>query len=177
MLRSFTTLRMTLALLIVSAPLVAQQQQLPPGTHDITMVDSVPLGSAINTPLPEAQRRQFQKYDLPELAGSTQALGSQLIDGALPQPVIDYIAQGAKIQQRISIFQGGLVVIDVRGVAGPMRKRVIITPDALKSYLKAISPAAMAAVRQADLVGPPKDRRAVLRVYSGPHQFTERFFD
>jgi len=162
-------------LFLLSLPLIAQQS--PPPTHDITMVDSVPLGSAMATPLPEAQRKKLEKYDLPELAGSTQALGSQLIEGALPQPLIDYIAQDAKIQQRLSIFQGGLVVIDVRGVAGPMRKRVVLPGDALKSYLKAVSPANIAAVRQSSLRLPPKDRRGVLRIYSGPHEFTERFFD
>src|SRR5437763_1109672 len=91
-------------------------------THDITLVDKVALGGAIATPLPEAERKKLQKYDLPELAGSTQALGSQLIDGTLPRPLVDYIVQDAKVQQRLSIFQGGLVVVDVRSALGPIRK-------------------------------------------------------
>src|SRR5438067_11751015 len=95
---------------IVLRSLFAQEQ---PPTHDITLVDKVPLGGAIATPLPEAERKKLQKYDLPELAGSTQALGSQLIDGTLPRPLVDYIVQDAKVQQRLSIFQGGLVVVDV----------------------------------------------------------------
>src|SRR5437762_9499865 len=116
-----------LPIILLAAPLAAQQP-----THDITMVDKVPLGGAMATPLPEAQRKQLEKYDLPELAGSSQALGSQLINGELPQPLVDYFVRDATIQQRLTIFQGGLVVIDVRGAGGPIRKRVIIPPDALK---------------------------------------------
>ena len=105
-------------------------QQTPP--HDITQVDAAPLGGAIATPLPEAQRKQLMKYEIPELAGSRQALGSQLLNDTLPRPMVDYVVQDAKVQQRISIFQGGLVVVDVRGAGGPIRKRVIIPDDALQ---------------------------------------------
>ena len=141
------------------------------------MVDKAPLGGAISTPLPEAQRKKLEKYDLPELAGSTQALGSQLIAGTLPQPLVDYIVQAATIHQRLSIFEGGLVVVDVRSAAGPIRKRVILPPDALKSYLTTVSPASIASVQQRDLSEPRSDRRGLLRVYSGPHLYNERAFD
>ena len=139
------------------------------------MVDKVPLGGAMATPLPEAQRKQLEKYDLPELAGSSQALGSQLINGELRQPLVDYFARDAKIQQRLSIFEGGLVVIDVRGAGGPIRKRVVIPADALKSYTKAVT--SLSTIRQDGLTPPKQERRAVLRVYNGPHQFSERSFD
>src|SRR6266550_682567 len=155
LLRSFASLRMT-ALLIIATTAAAQQPPPQPPTHDITMVDSVPLGSAISTPLPEAQRKQLEKYDLPELAGSSQALGSQLINGELRQPLVDYFARDAKIQQRLSIFEGGLVVIDVRGSAGPIRKRLILPDDAFKSYVKAVAP--LGTIRQDDLTAPKNDR-------------------
>ncbi|HMC21160.1 MAG TPA: hypothetical protein VKL19_04905 [Thermoanaerobaculia bacterium] len=143
--------------------------------HDITMVDKAPLGGAIATPLLEAQRKQLAKYEIPELVGSRQALGSQLIEGTLPEPLVDYVAQDAKVQQRVSIFQGGLVVVDVRGAGGPIRKKVIIPDDALKNYLRAVS--TIATVRQGELVAPKDNRRALLRVYTARHQFTERMFD
>src|SRR5258708_4475896 len=154
---------------------VAQQPPPQPPTHDITMVDKVPLGGAMATPLPEAQRKRLEKYDLPELAGSSQALGSQLITGERPQPLVDYFARDAKIQQRLTIFQGGLVVIDVRGAGGPIRKRVIIPPDALKSYLKGVAP--IDSIRQNELTPAQNDRRAVLRVYNSPQKYSERSFD
>ena len=93
---SMLAVRRTLlpVLLALPALLVAQQQQPP--THDITMVDKVPLGGAMATPLPEAQRKQLEKYDLPELAGSSQALGSQLINGELRQPLVDYFAESLR---------------------------------------------------------------------------------
>ncbi len=168
--------RWTFGALIViafSPPDILTAQQIPP--HDITMVDKAPLGGAIATPLPEAQRKQLMKYEIPELAGSKQALGSQLVESVLPQPLVDYIAQDGKVQQRLSIFQGGLVVVDIRGAGGPIRKRVIIPPDALQNYLKGVAP--IATVRQNDLPSPRDERRALLRVYSAPQQFTERMFD
>jgi len=148
-------------------------QQTPP--HDITQVDAAPLGGAIATPLPEAQRKQLMKYEIPELSGSRQALGSQLLDDTLPRPLVDYVVQDAKVQQRISIFQGGLVVIDIRGAGGPIRKRVIIPEDALQNYMKSLS--SIALVRQSDIPRPRDDRRAFLRVYTGLHDYTERMFD
>ena len=164
---------------VTTSQLLAQNPPTPPPgetpRHDITMVDSAPLGGAIATPLPEAQRKQLAKYEIPELAGSRQALGSQLIEETLPQPLVDYVAQDAKVQQRISIFQGGLVVVDIRGAGGPIRKKVIIPPDALKNYLRSVS--TIATVRQGELVAPKDNRRALLRVYSAAHQFTERMFD
>lgn len=162
-----------IASILTAQPSVAQTT--PP--HDISMVDAAPLGGAIAVPLPEAQRKALRKYEIPELAGSRQALGSQLIEGALPKPIVDYIAVEANVQQRISIFEGGLVVVDVRGAGGPIRKKVIIPADALKSYLKAISPVTLAAIRQSALSAPRDDRRSVLRVYSAPREWVERQFD
>ena len=162
-----------LLLSLIQLPNVLTAQQAQP--HDITQVDKAPLGGAIATPLPEAQRKQMMKYEIPELAGSRQALGSQLLDGTLPHPLVDYVAQDAKVQQRISIFQGGLVVVDIRGAGGPIRKKVIIPDDAVKAYMKSV--AAIATVRQNDITRPRDTRRAFLRVYNGPHDYTERWFD
>src|SRR5947199_10236356 len=109
-----------LPLFLVQLPnFLTAQQQAPP--HDITQVDRAPLGGAIATPLPEAQRKQLMKYEIPELSGSRQALGSQLLNDTLPRPLVDYVVQDAKVQQRISIFHGGLVVVDIRGAGVPIR--------------------------------------------------------
>src|SRR5581483_6933992 len=68
-----------------------------------------------------------------------------------------------------------LVVVDIKGAGGPIRKKVIIPDDALKNYLKGVS--GIAAIRQMDIPPPKQDRRALLRVYSSAHDFTERVFD
>ncbi len=174
--------RWAASILLLASPLLAQKQPPtpPPGDtppHDITMVDPAPLGGSIAVPIPEAHRRKLNRYEIPELAGSRQALGPQLIDGALPRPLVDYIAQDANVEQRLSIFEGGLVVINIRGSGGPIRKRVIIPDDALKNYLKTISPTALTMVDLTRLPTPKEDRQALLRVYSGPHQYVERAFD
>jgi hypothetical protein len=182
----------TLALLLLAAaPLAAQSQppqpppavsgleQAPPQntTHDITQVDPAPLGGAIAIPLPERERKKLAKYDIPELVGSRQAVGSQRIDGRLPKPLVDYSVSTTAVFQRLSIFEGGLVVVDARGAGGTIRKKVIIPPDALESYLHAISPAALTAVHDRELTAPRDTRRALLRVYDAQQHFVERQFD
>jgi len=150
-------------------------QQVPP--HGIEMVDPAPPDGAIAPPLPEAQRRKLKKYDLPELAGARQALGSQLVDGALPRPLIDYVSTDAKVRERISFFERGLVVIDVSGGGATIRKRLILPDDAFRNYTTQISAERLAAVR-ADALAPPRDgRRALLRVYDAPGHFVQREYD
>jgi hypothetical protein len=151
------------------------QQQTPP--HGIDMVDTAPIGGAIATPLPESQRRKLKKLDLPELAGARQALGSQLIDGALPRPGSDYVSSDGKVRERISVFEGGLVVVDVSGSGGTIRKRLLLPKDAFQSYTGSITATRLAAVRGDSLIAPRDGRRAALRVYDAPGHFVEREYD
>ena len=179
------------AVLLTAANLAAQSQppqtpppaggleQAPPQntTHDITQVEAAPLGGAIAVPLPERERKKLKKYDIPELAGSRQAIGSQRIDGRLPKPLVDYSINTSAVYERLSIFEGGLVVVESRGAGGTIRKKVIIPSDALQNYLHAISPAALAGVRGGELGKPRDTRRARLRVYDPQLNFVERQFD
>jgi hypothetical protein len=83
----------------------------------------------------------------------------------------------ASLYQRLSIFEGGLVVMESRGTGGTIRKKVIIPADALGSYLHSISPATLNDVREGQLSKPRDTRRAMLRVYDGQMNFVERQFD
>jgi len=158
--------------------LAAQSQPPPqPPTHDISQVDAAPLGGAIAIPLPERERKKLAKYDIPELVGSRQAVGPQRIDGRLRRPLIDYSVTTTAVYQRLSIFEGGLVVVEVRGAGGLIRKKVIIPDDAIHNYLHAISPAALATVRDSELSKPRDTRRAFLRAYDAQQNFVERQFD
>lgn len=143
--------------------------------HDITKVDPAPLGGAIATPLPQSEQRRLKKYDIPELAGARQALGSQLIDGRLPKPLLDYYAHSGTVEQRLSIFEGGLVVIRMNGAGGPIRKRVILPADATSTYLKAL-PFGTTRELARMTKGAQGDRRAFVRVYSGS-EHAQVFFD
>ena len=158
---------------------LAAQSQTPPTnpTHDISQVEAAPLGGAIAIPLPERERKKLAKYDIPELAGSRQAVGPQRIDGRLRKPLVDYSVTTAAVYQRLSIFEGGLVVVEVRGAGGVIRKKVIIPDDAIHNYLHAISPAALASVRDDELTKPHDTRRAFLRTYDAQQNFVERQFD
>jgi hypothetical protein len=144
--------------------------------HDISKVDPVTAPDAvIATPVPERQQKRLKKYDIPELAGAKQALGSQLIDGRLPKPIADYVAVEGTIEQRISLFEGGLVVVRMTG-AGTMYKKVIIPPDALAEYRRVLSVASLQTVDQRELSPAEARHRGVLRVYADDGSYVERVF-
>jgi hypothetical protein len=145
--------------------------------HDITQVDTVSIDAAMSVPLPERERKRLQKYEIPELIGSRQALGSQLIDGRLRRPIIDFITEQGPIHQRLSIFELGLVVVDVHGAGGTIRKKLLIPDDALGNYMKAISTTSLRGVRPSDVSAPRDGRRSALRVYDSPAYYVEREFD
>jgi hypothetical protein len=161
-------MRRTLLLLALALPAVAQ--------HDITKVDPVQPDAAIATPLPEARRRMLKKYEIPDLAGARQALGSQLIDGHLPRPLIDFLTRDGVVEQRVSVFEGGLVVIHMTG-ASTIFKRVLIPPDALQAYTKATTAEKLRGVDQQWLATPGFDRQAQIRVYEDGGKFVERVFN
>lgn len=157
-----------LALLLLLATPVAAQ-------HGIEQVDPAPTDGAISTPLPERQRRTLRKYDLPELAGARQALGSQLIDGRLPKPIADFVSREGAVEQRISLFEGGLVVVRMTG-ASTIFKRVILPADALKSYVRGLSSDALSTIHPLDIRAPEENRRAMLRIYAADGTFVEKLF-
>lgn len=157
----------TVPFLLIALVLAAAQ-------HDISRVEPVSPDAAIATPVPEKEQRRLKKYDMPELAGATQALGPQLIDGRLPKPLADYLVTEGSIVQRISIFEGGLVVVKMTGAAS-IQKKVIIPPDALAQYMRTLNIAAVKAIDARELAAPEPNQRAVLRVYdNGTHE--ERVF-
>jgi hypothetical protein len=175
---TFAAIAFAISLLPSSAALAQfpeAPKEEPP--HDITMVDEAPISGAISVPITERDRKRLKKYEIPELVGSRQALGSQLIDGELPKPIVDYRVHAGNVDQRLSIFEGGLVVIDITGAGATMRKKVIIPPDALHNYLEKISPSALQMMTQRELVDPSRDRRGSLRIYDTEHQPVERLFD
>ena len=141
--------------------------------HDISKVEPAPSDAAIATPGP---RKAMKKYDVPDLAGATQALGSQLIDGRLPKPLIDYLAISGGVEQRVSLFEGGLVVINMTG-ASAIRKKVLIPADSLAAYTAAITAEALMAVDPHSLLVPDPSRRAQIRVYDAEGNYVERIFD
>lgn len=117
----------------------------------------------------------MKKYDIPDLAGAQQALGSQLIDGRLPRPLVDYLTQEGAVEQRISVFEGGLVVINMTGAA-TIRKRMLIPPDALTAYTAATSAKSLRKVDASSLASPESARRSQLRVYDDDGTYVERVF-
>lgn len=150
----------------LTLPLMAQTPPpAPEKPHDITRVDTAPVGGVIAIPLPPQSERRMRKYEIPELVGARQALGSQLVAGELPRPLLDYRARHGSVDQRLSVFEGGLVVVRMTSAAGELRKRVILPSDALTAYRRVVSPDAVRRVRSHELVPPRDDRAAFLRAY------------
>lgn len=153
-------------LLLATVPAFAQ--------HDISQVEPATPDTAIATPIPN--KRAWKKYEIPDLAGAKQAVGSQLIDGRLRKPLLDFITAQNAIEQRISVFEGGLVVVKMTG-ASSIRKKLLIPEDALKSYVSAASAQALNAVDQHALALPDPASRSLLRVYDADGKFVERSFN
>jgi hypothetical protein len=160
---------------IFQQPILKPAEREP--THDISMVDDAGADGAISTPLPVNEMKRLRKYDLPELAGSRQALGSQLVGGELPRPLVDYIATSGPIRQRLSIFEGGLVVVDLTGSVAPIRKKLLIPNDALQAYLKAVSPAKVLAFKKEHLNPPKNGHSARVRVYESRDTYVDEEFN
>lgn len=156
---------LSLAVLLCAMPVLAQ--------HDISQVEPAPSGSAVATPIP--MKRGYKKYDIPDLAGAKQAVGSQLIDGRLRKPMVDFIVVEGPVEQRVSIFEGGLVVVNMTGAA-TIRKKMLIPDDALHSYLVAVSAESLRTVDEHSLAAPEATRRGLLRVYDAEGAFVERTF-
>ncbi|HYO75919.1 MAG TPA: hypothetical protein VE010_05605 [Thermoanaerobaculia bacterium] len=159
--------RIAAAVLLLSASTALAQ-------HDITKVEPAGEDAAISTVIP--MRRGMKKYDIPDLAGAQQAVGSQLLDGRLRKPLLDYLTTEGTLTQRISIFVGGLVVVQMTGAAA-IRKKVLLPPDALESYSKSVTAKSLAAIDPSALARPDRDRRSVIRVYDEEGKPTERVFN
>ena len=141
--------------------------------HDITKVEPAPSDAAVATPGP---RKPMKRYDVPDMAGAQQALGSQLIDGRLRKPLMDYLARTGEVAQRVSLFEGGLVVINMTGAAA-IRKKVLIPADSVANYQKVITTEGLRTVNPAELAPPEATRYAQIRVYDAEGNYIERVFD
>ncbi len=91
-------------------------------------------GIAISVPFPDLDSRRFRKYEVIELSGAMPLDGALLVDGRLPAVVLDYVSKLGSIRQRASIFENGVVSIELSGVGGRVEKKVLLPADALASY-------------------------------------------
>lgn len=156
---------------LLAVPAAAQQ------LHDLSQVDAVNPDSIIAIPLPPKSQRQMKKYESPELVGARQALGSQLIDGQLPRPLLDYVTKSGLVEERLSMFEGGLTVVSMTGAGGTMHKKLLIPVDALAAYRRAASPEKLAMIRNEDVSKPAAERHSLLRIYRADGSHVELQFD
>ena len=132
--------------------------------------------SAISIPTPAEGSRDRKKYETPELAGSSPAIGSQLIDGRLPRPLLDFVSRSSNTYQRLSFFEGGLVTLHLEAGGAVIRKRVLIPEEAMQQYLDLIEPAHLS---QSDILrGHPKNINdgGFIRLHAADGSFSEARF-
>lgn len=123
------------------------------------------LGTAISIPTPDEGRIDTRKYNTAELNGAAPAIGSQLVDGRLPRPLLDYVSKSAASLQRISFFEGGLVVVHIEAGGARLRKRVRVPPGSVDVYLDLLTPAQIDALDHNDLSLAIAKERSYLRRY------------
>jgi len=159
----------TLALVAIAPPLSAQvdEEYIPPPE----------LGAAINIPKPNEGEIDEQSYTSPELTDTRPANGSQLIDGRLPRPQLDYSIVTPKSLQRLSFFEQGLVVLHMKAGDANLRKRMLLPEGALDEYLKLMTPDNAAAIsRNEVLTNGLSDDRGIIRIYRDDGSYEQVVF-
>lgn len=91
-------------------------------------------GLAISVPLPDLESRRFRRYEVVELSGAMPVDGALLVDGRLPSVVVDYVSRLGALRQRASIFENGVVSVELSGVGGRVEKKVLLPRDAVDAY-------------------------------------------
>ena len=121
-----------------------------PGSAQTSPRVPTELGNAISIPTPDEHRLDTRNYNTSELNGAAPAIGSQLIEGRLPKPILDYVSRSSSSMQRISFFEGGLVVVHVEAGGARLRKRVRLPAGAIDPYLAMLSPEQITELRRSD---------------------------
>jgi hypothetical protein len=165
------TLRRVAVILGLAIALPAASQQ-PRG---ISTVDPAAPGTAIAV-MPDDPGIDPRLLEIPELAGAQQAIGSQLVDGRLPRPLIDYRTESDSVTERLTLFETGLVAVHLAVPGGEIRKKVILPPDAVQAYRKELSPHVLAAMPEFAPEG-TAFWRGVIRLYDPAGTPVERKFD
>jgi len=164
--RRITVLSVGLALLAPALAAQTDEEYTPPPE----------LGVAISIPKPDEDSIDESRYSSPELTDTRPALGSQLVDGRLPHPRLDYSIETPTSLQRLSFFESGLVVLHIKAGDANLRKRMILPQGALDEYLKVLPPARMAEIGHDEvLTNGLSDDRGRLRLYrdDGSHEEIE----
>ena len=169
-----STLRILLFATLVAAPASLAQHSPPPSPAGESERDPS-LGEAIAVPMPQLSRRQQKRYETPELPDTKSANGPQLIDGELPQPLIDYYARTGTIIQRISLFSNGVVALALEGAGANIRKRVIIPAGAIDNYATAVSRSAIDSISLESIRPPDASNLSFIRV-TNDGGYSERRF-
>jgi len=162
----------------VAAMLLAgrSDSQLVAEGRDITTVDEAPVGGEIAIQVPADPRLDPRGLEIPELAGTMQALGSQLVDGSLPKALVDYSAHVNELFQRITIFENGLVAVTMRGSHSRLHKKVLLPPDAMDVYRRELSSSDLNAIDQRLLTTDRLADISRIRIHSPDGTFVERTF-
>ena len=124
-----------------------------------------------------AQGKEASQEEIPELAGAIRAEGSQLIDGKLPRPYVDYSIDLLGVSRRLSLFQNGLVVVTTVHGGESYSKKILIPPGAVDAYRPHLSSETLERLYRDMIQETPSDDRETIRIWNDDGKWTERSFD
>lgn len=124
-----------------------------------------------------SQTATEDQSEIPELAGAQRAEGSQLVDGELPRPFVDYSVSMDGAEKKLSLFQSGLVVLTDETAGVTTRKRVTIPPDAVEAYRKVLTTKRLADVPKGIVIVTPTTMRETIRIWDQDGSYVERTID
>lgn len=160
-----------LALALTAGQLASAQEK-----RDISTVTPASPGTAIAVMPDDDTRIDPKQLEIPELAGARQAIGSQLVNGRLPRPLIDYKTTSEAVNERLTLFETGLVAVRLTVPGGDIQKKLILPPDAVQAYLKELTPAELARMRTFE-TSTEAVWQGVIRLYDPIGNPVERTFD
>jgi hypothetical protein len=145
--------------------------------RDISTVERAPLGGALALEIPEDVRIDQSQIEVPELAGSRQVIGSQLVEGELPRPVFDYSVITPHFRERLTLFGNGLVSVRIRQNDQTIQKKVLLPEDAVAAYRAELTGERLALVDKQSLSPSRRGGESSIRVWNDDGTWVERRFD
>ena len=134
------------------------------------------IAPTLTVTTPESEQARLRKYDTPALSGAWPATGSQALGGELPRPVADFLVQSGPSLERLSLFSGGLLVVQYSSPDRRFRK-LILSPMAWESLAHSLSAERLSAALSRNSLPRPNGERTTLRLYRPDGTHVESSFD
>lgn len=116
----------------------------------------------------------LKKYDVVELAGASAPTDLLDEDGNLPRSIVDYSSRMGEVSDRMTLFDNGIISLELRSPAGRISKKLRVPEDAVAVYAEFFKGDGLASFRPLD-AGQAHDR-VVLRLRTSDGTPVEKSF-